>query len=82
MQYRIQVFAGLIQLTGSTIVILEAPEERMTIEELRSRVIDRYPQAAPLLQQSFMAVNQAYALLGQAISPTDELAIIPPVSGG
>ncbi len=82
MQYQIQVFAGLISLTGSTIIIFEAPEEKMTIGELRSRLIDQYPQAAPLLKQSFMAVNHTYALLSQAISPTDELAIIPPVSGG
>jgi MoaE-MoaD fusion protein len=82
MQYRIQVFAGLIQLTGSAIIILEAPEDKMTAAELKSRVIDQYPQAAALLKQSFMAVNHTYALLSQAISPADELAIIPPVSGG
>lgn len=53
----------------------------ITVEELRIVLIERYPELRNL--KTFMiAVNGEYAKPGQVICKQDEVAIIPPVSGG
>ena len=52
-----------------------------TVGELKTYIIEKYP--AFRLYQSFMvAVNQNYAEDSTPIGTHDEIAIIPPVSGG
>jgi molybdopterin converting factor subunit 1 len=52
-----------------------------TVEELRSVLETQYPRLKQL--SSFMiAVNDEYAEAGQVLALEDEVAIIPPVSGG
>ena len=51
------------------------------VAELRNLLLNAYPKLKEL--NSFMiAVNQTYATDEILVSPTDEIAIIPPVSGG
>lgn len=49
---------------------------------LRSELIRLRPELASLVMASAFAVNAEYAAEDQGIEPTDEVAIIPPVSGG
>ena len=51
---------------------------RDILEELKKR----FGSLAPLLEHSFVAVNGSYAESGTALMPEDEIAVIPPVSGG
>lgn len=52
-----------------------------SVAALRTALETRYPRLQQLA--SFMiAVNDAYAAAGQVLTPEDEVAIIPPVSGG
>ena len=52
-----------------------------TVAELRNLLLNAYPKLKEL--NSFMiAVNQTYATDEILVSPNDEIAIIPPVSGG
>ncbi|WP_299990862.1 MoaD/ThiS family protein [uncultured Pontibacter sp.] len=55
--------------------------EEATVEALRTALETQYPRLKQLA--SFMiAVNDEYAAAGQVLTPEDEVAIIPPVSGG
>ena len=45
-------------------------------------VSQRYPELASLLEKTAVAVNQAYASPETPVRPGDEVALIPPVSGG
>ena len=82
MIYTIQCFAGIAELTGQASVAVDIPEESITVAELKQVLIERFPEGAHAFQRAFMAVNQAYAPDDVIIYPSDELALIPPVSGG
>lgn len=43
---------------------------------------EQYPQAKALWAKCFVAVDQSYASDGHVLLPAEEVAIIPPVSGG
>jgi len=52
-----------------------------TVSELRLHLNNTYSELSNI--KSYMvAVNQEYAEDNQSLNPTDEIAIIPPVSGG
>jgi molybdopterin synthase catalytic subunit len=67
---------------GGPNVALPAPRPAVTVAELKQLLLEAFPQAAATLQTSFIAVNQAYAAPDEQVSVTDEIAVIPPVSGG
>src|SRR5436190_21340550 len=76
MQVRIRLFAGLRERAGTDEVQLELPEGAL--------VRDALAQMQPLTGgvPVVMAVNREYADVGVQLSSGDELALIPPVSGG
>lgn len=53
----------------------------LTIGVLRQKLQEAYPELTKLRTLAF-AVNSAYAQEDQEIHPGDEIALIPPVSGG
>ncbi|MBI5517756.1 MAG: MoaD/ThiS family protein [Deltaproteobacteria bacterium] len=75
------LFAGARDLVG-------APEVRlpwtpgMTVQTLLSALGQAFPTLVPYLPSVRVAVNGTYAHGHEAVSPTDELAVIPPVAGG
>ena len=52
-----------------------------TVAELHALLLSRYPALADIGAVRY-AVNQSFAQASTPIHPGDELAIIPPVSGG
>jgi molybdopterin converting factor subunit 1 len=46
------------------------------------RIAERFPELKSLLPRIALAVNQAYVDRTAVLRPGDELALIPPVSGG
>jgi len=76
MRVRIRLFASLRERAGAEEVQLELPEG--------SVVRDALAQIAPLSDgvPVVMAVNREYAGIDQVLHPGDEVALIPPVSGG
>ncbi|MDF2960188.1 MAG: molybdopterin converting factor [Paenibacillus sp.] len=83
MKLHIYVFAGLAEQMGGPLVELEWEQaEPLTPALLKEHLSARYPQASAMLQQAFVAVNQSYAEDNHPIQPGDEVAVIPPVSGG
>jgi molybdopterin converting factor subunit 1 len=52
-----------------------------TVSDLRKALSAKYP-ALDKLNSLFIAVNRAYAEDATTLKETDEIALIPPVSGG
>ena len=61
--------------------MLQLDESIKTVKELRQMIHNRYPDFSSI--KGFMiAINQEYATDDMQFNVNDELAIIPPVSGG
>jgi molybdopterin synthase catalytic subunit len=73
---RVRLFAMLRERAGSDTLDLELPEGSRAADVLER--LGDLAQGLPLV----LAVNREYATLDQTLSPGDELALIPPVSGG
>ncbi|MNQ99668.1 Molybdopterin synthase catalytic subunit [compost metagenome] len=82
MNLHIQLFAGLVDLFGTSVLTISAPQEFITIAQLKDKIIADYPSASAQLPICFFAKNQAYAGDQETVTSSDELALIPPVSGG
>jgi len=63
---------------GKEVVVKVAGSD---VASLRRALMTNYP-ALEKLRSLFIAVNQQYAEDNQSINETDEIALIPPVSGG
>lgn len=76
MQVSVRLFAGLRERSGAEVVELELPEGGRV-----SDVLERL-SAVTHGVSVVMAVNHEYAEADTELHPGDELALIPPVSGG
>jgi len=75
------LFAGLRDLAGSETLNVDVPDGT-TVGELRTRIELHFPNLASLASRSRIAVNCEFAESSRIILITDEVALIPPVSGG
>ena len=55
---------------------------KITLDELWPALAERYPDLAPMRGTLAFAVNGEYARGDASVSPGDEVAVLPPVSGG
>ena len=81
MQVKVLYFGVLsetIKETGSSLQV----EEGTTVGRLRDRVVERYAAVEDRLRGAMVAVNQDYAEDDRLLAEGDEVAFIPPVSGG
>jgi molybdopterin synthase catalytic subunit/molybdopterin converting factor small subunit len=76
MEVTVRLFAILRERAGSGEVILDLPAGARVRDALDS--LSGLAEGVPLV----MAVNREYASEDTALDPGDELALIPPVSGG
>ncbi len=76
MQVRVRLFAGLRERAGAGEIELELPEGARVRDALAQ--LERLTGDVPVV----MAVNREYARGDEALHAGDELALIPPVSGG
>ena len=81
MLIRVKLFAALRDLAGDEVVEVEVPDGA-TVGELRRVLGTQVPLARSLLQRSGIAVNLDLAENDRPLQATDEVAVIPPVSGG
>ena len=56
--------------------------EGSTVRDLVSHLAQEHPNIGPLLEHTAIAVNEVYAENTQILAESDELALLPPVSGG
>jgi molybdopterin converting factor subunit 1 len=57
-------------------------DEGLTLAELWPLIAERHPDLAPMRETLAFAVNGEYARGDAGVSPGDEIAVLPPVSGG
>jgi molybdopterin synthase catalytic subunit len=76
MEVRVRLFAALRERAGVDVVELELPDGALVGDALAR--LDGLTDGVSVV----MAVNQEYADAESALRPGDEVALIPPVSGG
>jgi molybdopterin converting factor subunit 1 len=76
MEVTVRLFAMLRERAGTREITLELPDGARVRDALER--LDHLAAGLPLV----MAVNREYAPEEQVLDPGDELALIPPVSGG
>ena len=78
---KILLFAGLKENLGHSTLDLEVVGK--SVAEIKSVLAEQFPSAAELIQRSHFAVGQDYVSDSHVFDfAPDEIAIIPPVSGG
>jgi molybdopterin synthase sulfur carrier subunit len=80
MKIKILAFGIAKDIFGSTSVNLELANDS-TVYNLKYMLEQQYPRLKQLASY-MVAVNNEYALPGDNLHERDEIAIIPPVSGG
>ena len=78
-KYKIIAFGITKELLGGREASIEIKGQ--TVGALRAALNERYPQLLNL-RSLLIAVNNDYADEDVLLSPSDEIALIPPVSGG
>jgi molybdopterin synthase catalytic subunit len=81
MQITIRYFAGHRDITKQAEERLELPDGA-TVGALWELLVSRYPRLAPYQGRLLYAVNQEFATPASELHDGDEIAFIPPVSGG
>jgi molybdopterin converting factor subunit 1 len=81
MTLTVMLFAAAHDIAGTDSLAVELPPGA-TVADLRAELARRVPGLAKLLTKSAVAVNHDFGEDGRILEPADEVAIIPPVSGG
>ena len=61
---------------------MQVPVEEVTLDELWPLLAERHPGLSPMRDTLAFAVNGEYARGDARVAPGDEVAVLPPVSGG
>lgn len=78
---RVLLFARLREICGASTVELSL-DDAATPAECFDRLAARHRALASVRDRVMVAVNSEYAGWADRLSPGDEVAFIPPVSGG
>ena len=81
MTLRVLLFAHLKDRFGQVAISVTLPNDS-TGCALKEALSQREPVARPLLEVSRLAVGQEYVAWDHLLKEGDEVAVIPPVSGG
>ena len=80
MEINVLAFGIAKEIFGGSTTVATLPNDA-TVSNLRYALEQSYPRLKQL-STYMIAVNNEYALDGDTIHERDEIAIIPPVSGG
>jgi molybdopterin synthase catalytic subunit len=81
MTLTVRLFARAKDLAGADVVTVEIADGA-TAADLRAALARRHPALAGLLERSALGVNAEFAAAGQRLHANDDIALLPPVSGG
>ncbi len=77
----IKLFASLRQAMNSDEIKIDLDNE-ITVLEMKTILFENFPNLKKLNIPFFVAVNHKYVIDSDVITTNDEIALIPPVSGG
>lgn len=80
MTLEIMAFGITKDIVGKTIINFEVPSGS-SVKELKEKLVESYPRMQDL-KSLLIAVNEEYGDETHILSERDEIALIPPVSGG
>ena len=80
MKCRIKAFGVSREIIGDRVLEMEVPN-RYPVAALKKELFLRYPKLSEL-RSLYIAVNSEYASETTILQEGDEIALIPPVSGG
>jgi len=81
MKVKLLFFAGFRDVVGSKEIVREIPEG-WSVLDLWNDIADRYPKLRGFSKSIMNSVNREYVKPDRALKDGDEVAFIPPVSGG
>lgn len=82
MKLTIQLFAGLTEIFKTKQIDIFTEIDPLSVIQLKEIIIQQHPHSEQLVKQAFIAKNHAYAADDDILLEEDEIALIPPVSGG
>ena len=82
MELRIRLFAICRERASADEVTVDVDDGSVTVASLKAAIAEQHPSLAPLLPVVRVAVNETFGFDDDPIGAGDELALIPPVSGG
>lgn len=80
MTLEIMAFGITKDIVGQTIINFDIPEGS-SVKELKEKLVESYPRMQDL-KSLLIAVNEEYGDESHILHERDEIALIPPVSGG
>jgi molybdopterin converting factor subunit 1 len=81
MRVTVRLFARLRDLAGSGEMVREV-EDPATVHTIWKSLVAEFPAIAEYEQSMSVAVNADYSRLSARVNEGDEVAFLPPVSGG
>lgn len=81
MDLELQLFAALRERAGRSELRLSGLPEGLSVSELKRALSAAHPELGSLLHVS-VVVGTRYAAADERIGAGDEVALLPPVSGG
>jgi len=78
LRIKVKLFAAIRDAAGVNAVEVDAH----TVADAARALSQQFPAAAQLIARSRFAVNQSFAPAETMLGEHDEVAVIPPVSGG
>ena len=81
---KVKSFAILKDIIGTQQITLQLPrrDEGTTVADLRIRILELYPEISTQRISMAIAVNAKMANDKSIINDFDEVALLPPISGG
>jgi molybdopterin converting factor small subunit len=81
---KVKSFAVLREIIGNEQITLELPrkEEGITVADLRIKILELYPEISAQKIPVGIAVNAKMVHDKSIINDFDEIALLPPISGG
>jgi molybdopterin converting factor subunit 1 len=78
---KIKCFGIARDITGADEVEIDVSKDSVSVNKLKGELLRIYPGLS-MVSQFFIAINHEYGGEEDMININDEIAIIPPVSGG
>lgn len=81
MKIEVLLFGVVKEIAGRSKLTLDFDSNITSVSNLKKLLIDKFPETKKL-KSLLVAINESYANDEDTIKSGDEIAIIPPVSGG